>query len=115
MGRQRVEDVDDPDDLGQERDLIAGEAIRIAAAIAPLVMMTDDWTNQLERAQRAAQVVANYRMLLHQRMLGAGKPRLLEQHSIGNRNLPNVVEECAAGQGVEVGLFDIQFTPTRPS
>src|SRR3989442_15346630 len=42
IGGERVEDVDDADDLREKRNPIAGEAVRIAAAIDSLVLMADD-------------------------------------------------------------------------
>ena len=75
--------------------------------------MADDRADRLERAHGAAQVVADDRMLLHQRVLGARQLAFLEQHPIGNRDLADVVEERAAVERVEIVAVEIQRRAER--
>ena len=52
--RQRVVDIDDPDDLRKQRDLVATEAVRISASVDALVVSDDDRPNGTQRLQRRA-------------------------------------------------------------
>src|SRR5678815_5835055 len=64
-GGERIEDIDDADDLREHWDVVSGKAVGIAAPVEAFVMMTDDRPNTFERTNRRAQLVANYRMTLH--------------------------------------------------
>ena len=99
--------------MREERNPIAGQAVRIAAAIGPLVVMADDGTNGLERTDRAAQVVADGGMPLHQLVLFPRQAALFEQHPIGNGDLADVVDKAAAIKRVEIRPFEIQVLAQR--
>ena len=49
LARQGIEDIDDADDLGEQRHLPVAKSIGIARAIEPLVVMPDD---RADRARR---------------------------------------------------------------
>ena len=51
LRRQRVEHVDDADDLRQQRHFGVAQAVRIAAAVESLVMMADDRPDVVERSE----------------------------------------------------------------
>ena len=52
VGRHRVVGVADEDDAGLERDLLAGEAVGVAAAVPVLVAVADDLADLLEPLDR---------------------------------------------------------------
>src|SRR6185503_7103046 len=55
MRRQRVVDVRDADDLGEQRYLIPAESQRVAAAVESFVMKPNDGPDGAERLQWCAQ------------------------------------------------------------
>ena len=71
VARERVEDVCDGDDATLERDLVALQPPRIAAAVPALVMRPRDRRRELEQvaARAAEQVATDLGVLLHQRPL----------------------------------------------
>jgi len=73
-------------------------------------MMTDDQTHRIERSHRAAQLVADRRVALHQLVFLPRQLSLLQQHAIRDRDLADVVQERAAMQRVEIGLIQPQLT-----
>src|SRR5262249_51450460 len=50
-GRQRVEDIDNADDLREERHFTVPQTVWITGAVEPLVMMADDWPHLVQRSQ----------------------------------------------------------------
>src|SRR5262245_62733357 len=67
--RQRVEDVDDADDLSEAGDVAASQTVGVAGAVEPLVMMSNDRAHPGQGTQAAAQPLANRGMLFHLRVL----------------------------------------------
>ncbi len=90
---QRVVDVDDADNLGQQAQLLAADAIRIAASVEPLVMVSDDGTNPRSRRDLAAHQVAYCRVRAHNLELEVRERRLLQQKVGRNCMLADVVQE----------------------
>ena len=60
------------------------------------MVVTDDLPHQPQRAQLAAQPIADHRVLLDQLELGRGQARRLEQDRIGDADLADVVQVAAA-------------------
>ncbi len=60
LRRERVEDVDDAHDLGEQRNGVSFEAVRIAAAVEQLVMVAHDRAHLPERPQLSAQMIADH-------------------------------------------------------
>src|SRR4051812_21487059 len=58
--------IDDANDLREHRNLIAAQSIGIAGPIEALVVVTDDWSDGLERAKMGADAVARDGMGLDQ-------------------------------------------------
>ena len=54
VGRESVVDVDHRDDTREHRNRVAGQAVGVAAAVEPLVMVTDDRPHRVEGAHRFA-------------------------------------------------------------
>src|SRR5215216_2856979 len=70
-GRQRVVDVAHSADAARQRDLLAGQPVRVAGAVPVLVMRTSDDLTELDdrRARSGEQVAADVRVALHLRAL----------------------------------------------
>ena len=105
---QRVEHVADRADAADERDVLAGEAGRVAAAVPALVVGAgDDLAHLHERRARAGeQVGADRRVALHDLPLGVGERARLAEDRVGDRDLADVVHRARVAQ--DLGLFGIQ-------
>src|SRR5689334_21615866 len=64
-GRQRVEDIHQADDLGDERDGVAPQSVGVAASVEHLVMVADDLPGLFEGMQPGTELVADDRVTLH--------------------------------------------------
>jgi len=113
VGRQGVEDVDNGDDAREQGNLIAGEVVGVAAAIHPLVMVSHDRPHGLERADAAARRVADDGMFFHLLVLATRERPFLEQNTIWNRNLADVVEKGAPIERVEIRLIEAEASAER--
>ena len=102
MRRQRVVHVGDADDLRQQRHLVPAQALRIPAAVEPLVVAPDDRPHGAQRLERRAQRIADIGMLLHQLEFGGRERARLQQHRIGNADLADVVQIAAAMQRLQI-------------
>src|SRR5262249_26544411 len=65
--RERVVDIRDGDDARAERNLVAGQAVRVAGAVPPLVVVTDHQGAAREEIERRDDLRADQRMLAHHR------------------------------------------------
>jgi hypothetical protein len=99
---QRIENVDDADDLGEEWDLVAAQRVGIAAPVQPFVMAQDDRPHPAQRLERRTERIANLRMPLHQLELLGGQRARLQQDRIGHADLADVVQIPAAVQRFEI-------------
>src|SRR5262245_34498608 len=78
--RQRIIDVHDTHDLREERDVLAGQPGRIAAAVRPLVMTAHDRPDHSQQPQIAAQAIADRRMAFDDfKFFGSERTGLLEE------------------------------------
>ena len=75
---------------------VALEPIRISRPVRPLVMVPDGRTHFLQHAELTAQLIADYRVLLHQRVLRGREAVGLQQNGVGNGDLAHVVEKRAS-------------------
>src|SRR5207253_6521052 len=91
----RAERVADGDDARAERDLLAGEAVRIAATVPALVARADDRRDVRERLDRREDPLADDRVRAHHRPLLVVERRALVQHRLRDADLADVVEERA--------------------
>src|SRR5262249_32349448 len=75
----RVEGVDDHEDPGAQRDLLASEPARIAAAVPLLVVRVDDWHRALQERDLLDQLLADLRVAPHDLPLFVGERAWLQQ------------------------------------
>ncbi len=113
--RDRIEHVDDADDLGQQRNLLAAQPIGIAAAVEPLMVMAHDRPRALQRSKRAAQAIADHRVLLHDLEFLRGERTALQQDRVGHADLADVVEHAAIPQGRRSSSGSPSSWPSAPA
>ena len=89
--RHGVVGVDQAEQPGDERDLLAGQAVGVAAAVVALVMVAHAG-HVLVVQQRLDDLGADGRVLLHQRPLLVRERPRLEQHAVGHGDLADVVQ-----------------------
>ena len=100
--RAGIVEVDRADDLREDRDFVAAQAVGIAAAVEALVVVPDDLADEPQRTQLAAQPVADHGVLLHQLELFARERRRLEQQGVRDADLADVVQVAAAIEGRDI-------------
>src|SRR5947208_7815019 len=106
LARQGIEDIDNADDLSEQRHLPVAKSIGITRAIEPLVVMPDDGAHLAERAEPGAQRIADDRMLAHHARLLRVERAAFEEHAVGYRDLTDVVQESAAAERGQVHLVE---------
>ena len=112
VGGHRVVRVAAEDDPRGERDLLAGEAVRVAPAVPALVAGADDLADARHQAADAVeQQLALDRVRLDQLELLVGELGRLVQDLLGDRDLADVVEQRGELELLAVGLRD---APSRP-
>src|SRR5437899_2854619 len=89
---ERVEGVSNCNNSRQQRNLVAFEAMRIAAAVQRLVMKLDSWNHLFELRDRAQNVGAFRGMRLHGGEFFFGQGSGLFQYPVLNSNLANVMQ-----------------------
>ncbi len=89
----RVEGVGDEDDARAERDLLAGEAERVAGAVPPLVVVQDPAIDRRD-AQPLEQARAEHGVLAHHPQLVRIELARLLQDAVGDRDLAQVVQQA---------------------
>ena len=70
---ERVERVGEREHAGRERDLLAGQAVRVAAAVPALVVVADQRPRGLEERDLADDLLADQRVALHHLALARGR------------------------------------------
>ena len=93
VARQRVIYVRQRDDLRRDRDLLAEQAVRVAAAVPPLVVVPHDERHPLELGHLAKDVVSRHGAAAHLLPLGVGQRPGFTQHGVGHRNFADVMGE----------------------
>src|SRR5439155_27021859 len=110
LGRQRVEHVDDADDLREQRHLTVAEAVGVTRAVEPLVMMAHDRTHGAQRSKTGAQRVAHERMLAHHPRLVRTERAVFQEDAVWHGNLADVVQKAAALESREVLFVEAHRT-----
>ena len=120
-GAQIVVRVGEGDDAGGERNIVAGQTVRIAAAVEVLVMMAGDVDGHVPKRRRAA-------ITLGDRLQGLGADRgvrLQDDHVlrieppgsaedvIGEGDVADVVQQRARFQSLQKGLVEGGRQPGR--
>ena len=92
---QCVEDVDDRRDARRDRNTRAGQPMRIALAVPPLVVMACDLLRNvhLRDVRFRQQFGASKRVLLHDLPLAVRQAARLEQDRIRHSNLTDIMQQ----------------------
>jgi hypothetical protein len=90
------------EDPGELRDLVADQAIRIARAVVPLVVVADDRQLRRELRDRRDDLRPEHRMGVHRDPLVAGQPVRLQQDVVRHADLADVVEQAAPLERLEL-------------
>ena len=98
----RLVGVDDRHDPRPDRDLGAGEAVGIAAAVVPLVVVEHDRRRVAQRAGLLEDDLADLRVLRDDPPLGRGEVARLGQDLVGDRELAEVVEQARGADPLEL-------------
>ena len=91
--RQCVVAVDDRENARTNRDGVAFDAVRIAAAIPVLVVVADDRHHRIREVDRGENLGADRGVELHLLELGRRELARFVQDVLGHRNLAGVVEQ----------------------
>jgi hypothetical protein len=89
-------------------DLVAAQAVWIAAAVRPLVMELDDRQVPGQERHRMENARAEHRMLPDHRELLVGQRAGLAQHLVGHADLADVVEPRTEAQDFELVLGQLE-------
>src|SRR6476469_2871198 len=104
VARDGVDRVGDGEDARPQRDLVRPEAGRVAAAVPALVVVEHDVERAVEERDRVEDPGARLGVAAHEGPLAVvERPRLLE-HGVGDRELPDVVQQESVGELRVVGL-----------
>src|SRR5262249_31950089 len=99
-----VKRVDHSQNAGGHRNLFAGLAVGIAAAIPALVMMTDYRDNRVREVDPLHDLGSDHGVDLHLLEFGGAElPRFVED-VVGHRDLSDVVQQCACLERFDLGL-----------
>ncbi len=90
---ERVEAVDDGEDAGADRDVLAGDAVRVPAAVPALVVAAHDRHDGKREIDEREDVRAHVHVFLHLLELGVGEPAGLVEDALGHGELAGVVQQ----------------------
>jgi hypothetical protein len=97
-----VEGVAHGDDASAERDLVARQAVRVAAAVEALVAGADQRRHRAERRRGAQDALADDRVLAHERPLPVVERPGLGENRVRHGHLADVVELGGPGHALAV-------------
>ncbi len=100
VGHEGVERIAREHDARGERDLVAREAVGIAAPVPALVLVPHRFRDVAEARQREQDPLADDRVLAHQGPLGGVERPWLVQDRVRDADLPDIVEQRA---GLDLG------------
>ena len=109
--RHRLEGVGHVEDPRQHRDLVAHQAVGIAGAVVPLVVVSNDRQLGRQPRHRGDDVRADHRVRVHDRALLPGQEARLVEDAVRNADLPDVVEQPTPLQGLELLLGPPHHAP----
>ena len=98
----RVEGVGDVDDAGEQRDLVAPQAVRIAAPVRLLVVQLDDRQVRLEERHRPEDLRAEHGMALDDLEFVVGERAGLAEDGVADADLADVVQQRAEAQHLDL-------------
>ena len=99
----RLERVRDAEHAAGERDVLALELVRVAAAV-PALVQVEHPLGDLGHAGALDDVAAQRGVALHLEELVVGEPRGLQQHRVGDADLADVVEDAGRPELVDLLL-----------
>ena len=102
LGAERVVDVDDRHEPREERHLLLAEPVGVAPPVPALVVVPDDGAHRAERPHRQDEAVAGGRVLFHEPALVRAEGTRLEEDAVGHRDLPQVVQEAAQAERLQL-------------
>ena len=105
--RHRRERVGHREDPADQRDVVAGEAVEIAATVDPLVVVPDAGSHGVDVGDVADDHVAERDVLLHDLELLVGQLAGLAQHLVGDADLADVVEQARDPDRLELRGRDV--------
>ena len=108
VAREGIEHIGDGGDAAFDRDRIAGEAVRVSAAVVALVMGEGDACSEVEqlRSRAGEDAMTDRGVLLHLGPLGVGERPGLEQHRVGDPDLADVMERARRPDPFAEGLLE---------
>src|SRR3954470_23464035 len=106
VGRHRVVRVADEDDPRLERDLLARDAVGIAAPVPPLVTVADDLAHLLQLLDRSDDLLAELGVRLHDGALVRGQTTGLREDRALDADLADVVQERAELEPLQLRLVE---------
>ena len=106
--RHDLDGVGDRDDACAERDVGAGDAVRVAEAVPPLVVVTHDRPRRREQVERLEELVADLGMRLDDPPLLVVERRRLEQHPVRDADLADVVEDRSEADRLDLLLGKLE-------
>ncbi len=95
VGRDRGVRVGDGHDAGLERDLVGGEAVRVAGPVPALVVVAHRGRRLAQAGQAGDQLLADRGVADHDAPLGVVERAGLGQDAVGDRDLADVVQQAA--------------------
>jgi hypothetical protein len=108
VGGHRVQGVGQGEDPGPDVDLLAEESPGVALAVEALLVAEDDRRRGAEEGDALDHLVADVRVALHLRPFLGSEASRLEQHRVGHADLPDVVEERAAADLLQLRAAEPQ-------
>src|SRR4051794_6710151 len=108
VGRHRVVRVADEDDPRLERDLLARDAVGIAAAVPALVAVAHDLAHLLQLLDRRDDPLTELGMRLHDRALFRGQAAGLREDRALDADLADVVQERTELEALERRLVETE-------
>src|SRR5215211_1967695 len=113
VARHGVVGVASEDDAGPERDLLAGEAIRIAAAVPALVGVAHERQDVRQEAHRREDALARRSVLLDGAALPWSQRARLGEDRLGHCELADVVECRAVAERPQLGAGHAELLADR--
>ena len=111
VGGQRVVDVDHGEEPRPERDLGAFQLPGVPLPVVPLMMGQDDLGRAAQEFDLPQHPRPHFRVVAHHHPLLLGQRPGLQQHLVGDADLPHVVKEGAAPEDVERVLVPDPASP----
>src|SRR5437763_4594877 len=111
--QHRVERVGDVNDPRAERNFLSLEAVWIAGAVEPFVVVADGGHGVVQEAEAVDDPRSLVRVSLHQPPLIGRERRGLQEDRVGDRELADVMEERRVPEQIELRLREAELAADR--